>query len=142
AHAVINPLAQALAARQFCYVVELVASALKREAQVLEIGAKLALVPEIAAGSVTSYAGGRFGQDPVRVATAVRARGLTPNVHLTCVYNDRAAVGKTLKELTALELFNVFALTGDYPAQGQARSEEHTSELQSLAYLVCRLQLE
>src|SRR2546425_7663808 len=26
--------------------------------------------------------------------------------------------------------------------QGQARSEEHTSELQSLAYLVCRLLLE
>jgi len=132
---VINPLAQALAARQFCYVVELVASALKREAQVLEIGAKLALVPEIAAGSVTSYAGGRFGQDPVRVATAVRARGLTPNVHLTCVYNDRAAVGKTLKELTALELFNVFALTGDYPAQGQAKPVFDLDSVQLIALI-------
>src|SRR2546425_7101786 len=28
------------------------------------------------------------------------------------------------------------------PASGSARSEEHTSELQSLAYLVCRLLLE
>src|SRR2546425_10924158 len=28
------------------------------------------------------------------------------------------------------------------PAQGARRSEEHTSELQSLAYLVCRLLLE
>src|SRR6266545_4140971 len=28
------------------------------------------------------------------------------------------------------------------PARGRARSEEHTSELQSLAYLVCRLLLE
>src|SRR3989441_7206201 len=28
------------------------------------------------------------------------------------------------------------------PAQGDGRSEEHTSELQSLAYLVCRLLLE
>src|SRR5205823_12156363 len=28
------------------------------------------------------------------------------------------------------------------PAHAQARSEEHTSELQSLAYLVCRLLLE
>src|SRR5687767_15721128 len=28
------------------------------------------------------------------------------------------------------------------PAQGGIRSEEHTSELQSLAYLVCRLLLE
>src|SRR2546425_9003924 len=30
----------------------------------------------------------------------------------------------------------------DVRAGGQARSEEHTSELQSLAYLVCRLLLE
>src|SRR5205823_13918958 len=30
----------------------------------------------------------------------------------------------------------------DGPAQCDLRSEEHTSELQSLAYLVCRLQLE
>src|SRR2546423_9582690 len=29
-----------------------------------------------------------------------------------------------------------------YPSQTKARSEEHTSELQSLAYLVCRLLLE
>jgi hypothetical protein len=44
AMAVANPLADALRARQFCYVVELVASAMKREAQVLEIGARLAMV--------------------------------------------------------------------------------------------------
>src|SRR5687767_3156849 len=32
--------------------------------------------------------------------------------------------------------------TGNQPATGSLRSEEHTSELQSLAYLVCRLLLE
>src|SRR2546425_7977757 len=31
---------------------------------------------------------------------------------------------------------------GLHPADGAHRSEEHTSELQSLAYLVCRLLLE
>src|SRR3989441_5410425 len=31
---------------------------------------------------------------------------------------------------------------GDVPGRGARRSEEHTSELQSLAYLVCRLLLE
>src|SRR3989441_12950962 len=31
---------------------------------------------------------------------------------------------------------------GAFPAPGPRRSEEHTSELQSLAYLVCRLLLE
>src|SRR2546425_9425467 len=30
----------------------------------------------------------------------------------------------------------------DPPTEGRGRSEEHTSELQSLAYLVCRLLLE
>src|SRR5687767_15432817 len=30
----------------------------------------------------------------------------------------------------------------DFPSAGSMRSEEHTSELQSLAYLVCRLLLE
>ena len=85
-----EPLAQP--GRRSVYVVELVASALKREAQVLEIGVEAwRWCRRSSAGSVTSYAGGRFGQDPVRVATAVRARGLTPNVHLTCVYHDRAA---------------------------------------------------
>ena len=130
-----NALADAIGARRFCYVVELVASALKREAQVLEIGAKLALVPEIVGGSVTSYAGGKFGQDPVRVATAVRARGLTPNVHLTCVYDDRAKILKTLKTLSALELFNVFALTGDYPTEAQAKPVFDLDSVQLVALI-------
>jgi methylenetetrahydrofolate reductase (NADH) len=138
---VTNPLADALGARQFCYVVELVASAMKREAQVLEIGAKLAMVPEIVGGSVTSYAGGRFGQDPVRVATAVRARGLTPNVHLTCVYDDRTKILKTLKSLSALELFNVFALTGDYPTDAQAKPVFDLDSVQLIA-LIAKLREE
>ena len=99
-----KPLAERAEAGQFCYVVELVASGLKREAQVLEIASNLAMVPEIVAGSITSYAGGGFGQDPVRVGTAVRARGLTPNVHLTCVNQDRAGDRKTLDALHALEM--------------------------------------
>jgi methylenetetrahydrofolate reductase (NADPH) len=130
-----NALTAALGRQEFCYVVELVASALKREAQVLEIAAKLAMLPEIAAGSVTSYAGGRFGQDPVRVATAVRARGLTPNVHLTCVYDDRKKIVKTLNALNALELFNVFALTGDYPSEGQAKPTFDLDSVQLIALI-------
>src|SRR2546423_8275259 len=35
-----------------------------------------------------------------------------------------------------------FALIGPAAAENPRRSEEHTSELQSLAYLVCRLLLE
>src|SRR6188508_1542060 len=113
-------LAEALSTRPFSIVVELVASGLKREAQVLEIASNLANIPDIVAGSVTSYAGGKFGQDPLRVGTAVRARGLQPNIHLTCVNRDRVAMRQTLREMRALGLHNVFALTGDRPAGADA----------------------
>ena len=105
----------ALQSGRFCYVVELVASALRREAQVLEVASRLAGLPDVVAGSITSYAGGALGHDPIRVGTAARARGLTPNVHVTCVSEDRQGLVKTLDDLHALGIENVFALTGDYP---------------------------
>ncbi|HEY7141694.1 MAG TPA: methylenetetrahydrofolate reductase C-terminal domain-containing protein [Methylomirabilota bacterium] len=110
-----NPLAEALRAGRFCYVVELVASGLQREAKLLEVASRLARVPDVVAGSITSYAGGAMGHDPMRVGTAARARGLTPNVHVTCVGQDRAGLRKTLEDLQALGIENVFALTGDWP---------------------------
>ncbi|PYN05055.1 MAG: hypothetical protein DME07_01025 [Candidatus Rokuibacteriota bacterium] len=113
-----NPLRAALGAGRFCYVVELVASALTREARLLETASGLARLPQVVAGSVTSYAGGAMGHDPLRVAAAARARGLTPNIHLTCVSQDRNDLGKTLADMHALSLENVFALTGDYPSAG------------------------
>jgi methylenetetrahydrofolate reductase (NADH) len=113
-----TPLREALAAGRFGYVVELVASALSREAQVLETASSLARLPQVVAGSITSYAGGAMGHDPLRVAAAARARGLTPNLHLTCVSQDRRGLRKTLEDMHALSLENVFALTGDYPKKG------------------------
>ncbi len=110
------PLAEAIRSRPFSIMVELVASGMKREAQVLEIASNLATVPEIVAGSITSYAGGKIGQDPVRIGAAVRARGLQPNIHVTCVNSDRRSLRRTLDTLRALEMFNIFALTGDWPA--------------------------
>jgi len=100
---------------RFCYVVELVASRLAREARILDVAARLASCPGVVAGSVTSYAGGAPGHDPMRVGTAARARGLTPNIHLTCVGQDRHGLRKTLEDLHALGIENVFAMTGDYP---------------------------
>jgi methylenetetrahydrofolate reductase (NADPH) len=116
---VTSPLADALAAGRFCYVVELVASALTREARLLEAASGLARLSEVVAGSITSYAGGAMGHDPLRVAAAARARGLTPNVHVTCVSQDRRGLRKTLEDMHALGLSNVFALTGDYPRAGE-----------------------
>lgn len=115
-----NPLREALTAGKFCYVVELVASRLTREARLLEVASQLAQVPGVVAGSITSYAGGAIGHDPIRVGTAARARGLTPNIHVTCVNRDAAAVSKMLADLAALGIENVLALTGDYPKAGDA----------------------
>ena len=108
-------LAERVKSGQFVYMTELVASGLKREAQVLEIASKLAMIPEIAGGSITSYAGGQLGQDSIRVGTAVRARGLVPNVHQTCVGQDRKTIDKILVQLQALEMHNIFAISGDWP---------------------------
>ena len=122
-------LADAIAAGPFPIVVELVASGVKREAQLLEIASNLANIPEVVAGSIASYADGKVGQDPVRVGCAVRARGLQPNIHLTCVNRDRVAMRQTLRELKALGLFSVVALTGDRAGTEAAHA---TSELDSV----------
>jgi methylenetetrahydrofolate reductase (NADPH) len=110
-----NPLRESLENGTFCHVVEIVASAISREARLLEVASQLAVTPGVVAGSITSYAGGSAGQDPLRVGTAARARGLTPNIHVTCVSRDRHQQRSFLEDIAAIGLENVFALTGDYP---------------------------
>src|SRR5712691_7644015 len=97
-----NPVREALKAGRFCYMVELVASRLTREAKLMHVASQLAQVPGVVAGSITSYAGGAMGHDPIRVGTAARARGLVPNIHLTCVGRDRHGLRKSLDDLYAL----------------------------------------
>jgi methylenetetrahydrofolate reductase (NADPH) len=114
-----NPVREALTSGRFCYMVELVASRLTREAKLMQVASQLAQVPGVVAGSVTSYAGGAMGHDPIRVGTGAKARGLVPNIHLTCVDRDRLDVRNALEDLHALGIENVFAITGDYPKTGR-----------------------
>src|SRR6202142_1058626 len=104
-----NPLREALTAGKFCYVVELVASRLTREARLLEVASNLAQVPGVVAGSITSYAGGAMGRDPIRVGTAARARGLVPNIHLTCVNRDVPGIQRTLEDFPGLGIGKILA---------------------------------
>ena len=127
-----NPLRESLSGGKFCYVVELVASRLKREALLLDVASQLARVPGVVAGSITSYAGGALGHDPIRVGTAARARGLTPNIHVTCASRDRSALRKSLEDLNALGIENVFAITGDYPKISDATSSPPIFDLDSV----------
>src|ERR1700761_2199707 len=110
-----NTIRGAFASNQFCYVVELVASQLTREAKLLQVASELAQIPQVVGAGITSYAGGAIGHDPIRVGTAARARGLVPNIHITCVNKDRFAIRRELDDLNALGIENVFAITGDYP---------------------------
>src|SRR5438067_13343411 len=94
-----NPVREALSGGAFSYFVELVASATMREARLLEIASHLARVPNVVAGGITSFAGGALGQNPVRIGAAARARGLSPNIHLTCVNHDRLDLRKALEDM-------------------------------------------
>jgi methylenetetrahydrofolate reductase (NADPH) len=100
-------------------MVELVASRLTREAKLMQVATDLAQIPGLVAGGITSYAGGAMGHDPIRVGTAARARGLTPNIHITCVDRDRLDARSVLEDLNALGIENVFAISGDYPKAGR-----------------------
>ncbi len=110
-----NPLREAITAGQFCYMVEMVASASMTEEKLGEIAAGIAGIPEVVGAGITSWAGGSAGHDPVRVAAIAKERGLNPNVHLTCVSKTPAEVGKFLDAVIALGIENVFAITGDWP---------------------------
>src|SRR5580693_6595108 len=110
-----NPIREALTSGRFSYIVELVASAKAPEAKIFQSGSDLARIPGVVAAGVTSYAGGSAGHDPIRVGTGVRSRGLTPNVHITCVNKDRVEILKQLETCHSLGIENIFAITGDYP---------------------------
>jgi methylenetetrahydrofolate reductase (NADPH) len=110
-----NPIKEALTSGRFSYIVELVASQRTPEAKIFQAGSDLARIPGVIAAGVTSYAGGSAGHDPIRVGTGVRARGLTPNVHITCVNKDRVEILKQLETCHSLGIENIFAITGDYP---------------------------
>jgi len=127
-----NPLRESLEAGRFCHVVEIVASRISREARLLEVASQLAITPGVVAGSITSYAGGSAGQDPVRVGTAAKARGLTPNIHVTCVSKDRRELREMLRTINALRIENVFALTGDYPKGAPSVFDMDSVELVTL----------
>ena len=113
--ATFNPIREKLNSGEFCYAVELVASAAHSEARLLDTASQLARVRGVVAAGITSYAGGSAGHDPIRVAAAARARGLAPNVHLTCVNRDRLDLRSALEDMNAMGLENVFAISGDYP---------------------------
>src|SRR5688500_9179391 len=110
-----NVLAERLQSHEFCYMAELVASATKTEDEVLQVAAKMGAVPQIAASGVPSYAGGATGHDPVRIAAGLASLGLTPNVHLTCVGQDRKGIANTLATLESLRIHNTFCISGDWP---------------------------
>src|SRR5687767_15496950 len=77
--------------------------------------------------------------------TLFRSRASEPREHFVC--DQRLGVGEALIDVDGVPIvprgLGGFPLRkGGHQRHGSLRSEEHTSELQSLAYLVCRLLLE
>src|SRR3712207_8189407 len=73
--------------------------------------------------------------------TLFRSRSFTaPGDAMTHLYLACAVVGGTL--FLCQFLLSLLGFAGHGDASGHDRSEEHTSELQSRQYLVCRLLLE
>jgi len=134
-----NPVREALTSGRFCYMVELVASALTREAKLMHVASELAQIPNVVAGSITSYAGGAMGHDPIRVGTAARARGLVPNIHLTCVNRDPLDVRNALEDLIALGIENVFAITGDYPKGAAPETVQFAADSVQLVEMISEM---
>src|SRR2546425_2363654 len=87
--------------------------------------------------SHSSSAGGRLKRDGASVAPG-SIRMPTPSTS-TNVAMERTPMDSAASGMTFILLDAPAAVDLD---TGPGRSEEHTSELQSLAYLVCRLLLE
>lgn len=71
--------------------------------------------------SVTYGAGGSTDKYTARIASEIKAMGVTPLAHLSCIASTHAGVAAALDELSALGIENVLALRGDIP-EGMDRS--------------------
>src|SRR2546430_10833759 len=81
---------------------------------------------------------------PVASAAGLRSKDgkrALANVTVNGTTTEAEAFFPQLRALVHTDAFEVLA-TGNIPLNGDIRSEEHTSELQSQSNLVCRLLLE
>lgn len=65
--------------------------------------------------SVTYGAAGTSSGFTAEIASAVKAGGVTPLSHLTCINSDKAKIKEVLDNLEALGVENILALRGDKP---------------------------
>src|SRR2546425_6820179 len=93
------------------------------------------------AGTLVTLGIGAANRDPARFHEPDRLDlGRTPNRHLAFITGIHACAGMWLARMEGRVAIG--RLVARFPNLRAPRSEEHTSELQSLAYLVCRLLLE
>lgn len=80
--------------------------------------------------SVTYGAGGGTSRYTVDIAASLKAQGVTPLAHITCVSSTRKKVCSVLEELRGHGIENVLALRGDIPQDGKVEKDyRYASEL-------------
>ena len=75
--------------------------------------------------SVTYGAGGGTSQYTVDIAASLKAKGVTPLAHLTCVSSTREHVAAMVKKYKDAGIENILALRGDIPEGGAPHSDYH-----------------
>lgn len=71
---------------------------------------------KIDAVSITDNPGGNTGIQPIGIAQEITKLGLETIIHLTCKDKNRNQLESELYALERLGLYNVLAMTGDFPA--------------------------
>ena len=79
--------------------------------------------------SVTCSAGGSGNARTCEIAQTVRACGVEPLAHLTCINSDKDEISRELKKLEAMGIENVLALRGDRIPGAEKGVFSHADEL-------------
>ncbi len=80
--------------------------------------------------SVTCSAGGSGNSRTCEIATMVKAFGIEPLAHVTCINSSASQVSDTLGELSRADIENILALRGDrIPGAKESDDFAHASDL-------------
>jgi len=88
--------------------------------------------------TLTDNPGGHPSLGPDVLGKEIAGQGISPIIHLTCRDTNRLGIYSRLQQLNRLDIENVLALTGDYPAQSESGIAKPGFDLDAVS-LLCLL---